>query len=43
VTIYNDGLKNMVESADSMKRDARKMNLSCTVNSFFKCRIFPAL
>lgn len=30
--IYNEGLKNMMESADSMKRDAKRMNLSSSVN-----------
>ena len=32
VGIYDDGLKNMMESADSMKRDAKRMNLSSTVS-----------
>lgn len=31
VAIYNEGLKNMMDSADSMKRDAKRMNLASPV------------
>lgn len=32
LSIYNDGLKSMMESADAMKKDAKRMSLSSSVN-----------